>query len=63
MYPPAAPPSALPRVELMMSTLPLKPRNSSVPLLREKEGRRERERERGKGREREREERRLYKVT
>ena len=52
VYPPAAPPSALPRVELMMSTLPLKPRNSSVPLLRRKEGGRgERERERERERE------------
>ena len=44
MYPPAAPPSALPRVELMISTLPLKPRYSSVPL-RGRERERERERE------------------
>ena len=33
---PAAPPSALPRVELMISTRPLQSRYSSVPLVRKK---------------------------
>lgn len=32
VYPPAAPPNALPNVELMMSTRPLTLWNSSVPL-------------------------------
>ena len=49
---PAAPPRALPRVELMMSTLPSQERCSSVPLEgRGGRKRRERERERRKSRE------------
>jgi len=32
VYPPAAPPKAFPKVELMISTRPSAPANSSVPL-------------------------------
>ena len=42
VYPPAAPPRALPRVELMMSTLSTRPACSSVPLWRGGEGGKER---------------------